>query len=288
MPHTHHAVSEPILISTLLIAVASVYAYGWLRLRTLQLWHAGSFLLGLALIWVAVVSPLAALDHELLTAHMVQHLLLMTLAAPLLWLGAPVKAVLHGLPRGFVQVVVARLSRSVPIQRMERVLTHPAVCWLGATCTLIGWHVPAAFTLGMQSNMWHAIECASFLGTGLLFWWPIVQPWPGRSRYSDWSILLYLFLATLPCDILSGFLVFCDRVVYPIYLSSAERFGLSALQDQEYAGALMWTVVTIVYVIAGTIFTVRLLLPDVASALASSSEPSDMASQTAPKGVGSF
>jgi cytochrome c oxidase assembly factor CtaG len=254
----------PVLISALLIAVASLYACGWLRLRTLDFWRAGSFLLGLFLIWLAAASPLAALDHQLLTAHMVQHLLLMTLAPPLVWLGAPVIPLQQGLPRKFVQVVVAPLSRSAPIRRIGRALTHPAVCWLGATVTLIGWHIPAAFALGMQSEAWHGIEQASFLATGLLFWWPVIQPWPGRLRHSDWSIPLYLFLATLPCDILSGFLVFCDYVVYGMYFSSLQPFGLSAIQDQQYAGALMWTVVTIVYVIAGAIFTVRLLSPDLA------------------------
>ena len=74
-------------------------------------------------------------------------------------------------------------------------------------------------------------------------------------------MLLYLFLATLPCDILSGFLVFCDRVVYPVFLSSPRSFGLSALEDQQCAGALMWTCVTIVYLVAGAVFTARLLSP---------------------------
>jgi cytochrome c oxidase assembly factor CtaG len=74
-------------------------------------------------------------------------------------------------------------------------------------------------------------------------------------------MLLYLFLATLPCDILSGFLVFCDRVVYPVFLSSPQSFGLSALEDQQCAGALMWTCVTIVYLIAATIFATRLFSP---------------------------
>jgi cytochrome c oxidase assembly factor CtaG len=72
---------------------------------------------------------------------------------------------------------------------------------------------------------------------------------------------LYLFLATLPCDILSGFLVFCDRVVYPVFLSSPRSFGFSALEDQQCAGALMWTCVTVVYLIAGAVFTARLLSP---------------------------
>jgi cytochrome c oxidase assembly factor CtaG len=130
--------------------------------------------------------------------------------------------------------------------------------------------------------MWHEIEQASFLITGLLFWWPIVQPGPTVSKGSDWSILLYLFFATLPCDILSGFLVFCDRVVYPVYFSSSQPFGLSALQDQQCAGALMWTCVTVVYLIAGTIVTARLLSPRTSPeySIVESDSQSDMAPQS--------
>jgi len=115
--------------------------------------------------------------------------------------------------------------------------------------------------LGLRSQMRHGIEQASFLATGLLFWWPIVQPRPSVSKWPESSMLLYLFLATLPCDILSGFLVFCERVVYPVFLSSYRSFGLSALQDQQCAGALMWTCVTLVYLVAGAVFTARLLSP---------------------------
>jgi len=113
--------------------------------------------------------------------------------------------------------------------------------------------------LGLQSEMWHGIEQASFLVTGLLFWWPVVEPSRSALKWPESSILLYLFFATLPCDILSGFLVFCDRVVYPVYLSSPPRFGLTALEDQQCAGALMWTCVTLVYLVAGAIVTARLL-----------------------------
>jgi putative membrane protein len=286
MPHVHHAVFAPALISALLIAAGLVYVRGSLRLRTLEFWHAGSFLLGIFLIGVAVASPLSALDHQLLTAHMAQHLLLMTLAPPLIWLGAPVKPLAHGLPRAFVQIMVTTMFLAVRSQQVRKAITHPTICWLGAIFTLMVWHIPAVFALGMESEMWHGIEQASFLVTGFLFWWPVIQPRSSRLGSSDWSILLYLFLATLPCDILSGFLVFCDRVVYPVYFTSPRLFGFSALQDQQYAGALMWTVVTVVYMIAGAMFTVRLLLPDVATALASTSDQSgDIVSQTARKGM---
>ncbi|HUA59716.1 MAG TPA: cytochrome c oxidase assembly protein [Verrucomicrobiae bacterium] len=186
-----------------------------------------SLLLGLLVIGVAMASPVAALDHRMLTAHMVQHLLLMTIAPPLVFLGAA--------------------------PQFRRLAPQPAICWLAATAVLVGWHIPAAFRFGMQSGLWHAIEQLSFLAAGLLFWWPVFEL-PRR-----WSILLYLFLATLPCDVLSGFLVFSDRIAYPAYLCIPRHAGWSALADQQCAGALMWTVVTIVYLIAGTVFATQLL-----------------------------
>jgi putative membrane protein len=265
MPHTHHAAIESAWVSAGLILAALIYLRGWVRIRRLdrdriQVWRASSFILGLFLIWVAIGSPLSALDHESLTAHMIQHLLLMTFAPPLILLGASVKTLLYGLPHRLVQAM-GHSFQSTGVPQVWSALTHPAICWLGAASTLVAWHIPALFVLGLRSQMWHGIEQASFLGTGLLFWWPVVQPLPSSLKWPELSILLYLFLATLPCDILSGFLVFCDRVVYPVFLSSPQSFGLSALEDQQCAGALMWTCVTIVYLIAAAIFAARLFSP---------------------------
>jgi len=265
MPHTHHASVESAWVSAGLILAALIYLSGWVRVRRLDRdsvggWRAASFTLGLLFIWVATTSPLAALDHYILTAHMVQHLLLMTFAPPLILLGASVKTFVYGLPHRFAQVM-GQLFQSTGLHQVWSTLTHPVICWLGAASTLIAWHVPAIFVLGLRSQMWHGIEQASFLVTGLLFWRPVVQPLPNSLKWPESSILLYLFLATLPCDILSGFLVFCDRVIYPVFLSSRQSFGLSALEDQQCAGALMWTCVTVVYLIDAAIFAVRLLFP---------------------------
>ena len=270
MPLAHHASVEFSWISASLIFVALVYVRGWLRVRrvnqdSVQAWRAGGFVLGLFLMWLAIASPLSSLDHEMLTAHMVQHLLLMTFAAPLILLGAPVKTLGHGMPDRLAKVM-GESFRSSGLHQMLSALTHslcwPVICWLGAASTLVVWHIPAVFVLGLQSQMWHGIEQASFLATGLLFWWPVVQPWRSASKWPEAALLVYLFLATLPCDILSGFLVFCDRVVYPVYFSSSQGFGFSALEDQQCAGALMWTCVTLVYLIAGAIVTARLLSSD--------------------------
>ena len=184
MTHTHHGAFEAFSVTAALILLALVYVRGWVRVRRLddaiEGWRGASFIVGLFFIWAAAASPLALLDHEMLTAHMAQHLLLMTVAAPLIWLGVPVKVLLQGLPQQFVQAVIHPLWRSAPVQGQSRmVLTHRAVCWFGAVATLVGWHIPALFMLGMQSGMWHVIEQVSFLVSGLLFWWPVVQPWSG-------------------------------------------------------------------------------------------------------------
>jgi putative membrane protein len=254
----------PVPLTLALILTACLYLRGWLHLRSGSLnfiptWRAGSFLLGLFLIWVALGSPLAAFDEELLTVHMIQHLLLMTFAPALILVGAPLMPLLHGLPRQFVQSVLGPLFRWPPVQRLGLLLSRPAFCWLAGAGALVLWHVPAAFTLALQSETWHVVEHASFLAAGFLFWWPVVQPWPSIAAFPRWSILLYLFLATLPCDILSAFLAFCERVVYPAYLSAPRPFGISALEDQQLAGALMWTCVTFVYLVPATILTTRLL-----------------------------
>jgi putative membrane protein len=254
----------PVPLTLVIVLAAFLYLRGWLHLRSASVsaipsWRAGSFFLGLFLIWVAVGSPLAAFDEELLTVHMVQHLLLMTLGPPLILLGAPLMPLLHGLPRKFVQSDLGPLFRWPPMRRVWRVLSQPTVCWLAGAAALVGWHVPAAFTLALQSEAWHVVEHACFLGAGFLFWWPVVQPWPSAPTWPRWSILIYLFFATLPCDILSAFLAFSDRVVYAVYLSTPKHFGISALEDQQCAGALMWTCVTIVYLLAAAILTTGLL-----------------------------
>src|SRR6516164_9116195 len=248
-----------------LVFVSLIYARGWRRMlgvsaTTIPAWRAASFFLGVSLVWAALGSPLVAYDHDLLTVHMIQHLLLMTFAPALMLLGEPLLVLSYGLPR-FAQILLVQLSRRPFVQKFTRTLFQPAFCWSVSAFTLLIWHVPAVFTLGMHSEAWHSFEQASFLGAGFLFWWPVVQPWPSASTGPQWSTLLYLFIATLPCDILSGFLVFSDRVVYPLYFSMPRHLGFSVLEDQQCAAALMWTCVTLVYLVPAAILSTSLLSP---------------------------
>jgi putative membrane protein len=188
--------------------------------------------LGVSAASIVIASPVAHLDHHLLTAHMAQHLVLMLIAAPLILRGAP-----------------SIVSRWRP---------HPAFCWLAGTLTVLVWHVPAIFEMALQSHFWHMFEQASFLIAGSFFWRPIMRPGAGTAS-SDWSVPLYLFFATLPCDALSAFLVFCGHVVYPHYSMGMGNSRLTPLEDQELAGALMWVTVTFAYLVPALVVTTRLL-----------------------------
>jgi len=191
--------------------------------------------------------------------HMIKHLLLMTVAAPLVLAGAPVSPLVCGLPKLFIKAHPPFVS--LPARWLKQCLTHPLLCWLAGTAAVIGWHLPAAFQLGMRSQWVHSLEDLCFLIAGLLFWWPVVQSSSSATKSPRLFMALYLFLATLPCDILSAFLVFCNRLVYPFYLSKPQLFGLSPLEDQGCAGALMWVWVTFAYLIPAIVITMQALSP---------------------------
>lgn len=160
---------------------------------------------------------------------MVQHILLMLVTPPLVLLGAPSLPFLHGLPQWFVRTTLGPFLRWPPVQRLGKFLTHPLVCWIFAAVALIAWHVPSAFELALRSDFWHEVEHTCFLSTSILFWWPVVQPFPSEARWPRWSIPVYLFLGMLPGGALGAFLTFCDRVLYHSYHGAPSIFGITPL-----------------------------------------------------------
>ena len=256
------------LTTVILVLPVFVYTRGWLRLRrasqiSFPPWRVAAFMAGLFSLWIALGSPLATLDHQLLTVHMMKHLLLMTVGAPLILLGAPAMPVLCGLPKWIMRLSLLLRSRTPKLSLLGNSLSNPVFCWLAGTAAVIAWHIPTLFQLGLSSNTWHIVENACFLSSGLLFWRPIIRTGPREAKGPPWSMFmpLYLFLGTLPCDILSAFLTFCGCVVYPSYLSAARIVNLSPLQDQECAGALMWVCVTFAYLIPAVVITMQILSP---------------------------
>jgi cytochrome c oxidase assembly factor CtaG/polyferredoxin len=236
--------SDPWLVAALVLT-GLVYVRGWraLRRRDNGRWHAGqpaAFLGGLAALFVALASPVDPFAALFLQVHMVQHLLLMMVAPPLLWLGEPLFPLLRGLPRAVRVYWVAPLLRSPSLGRLAGWLAHPAaalVLFVGATWL---WHAPPVYELALRSSGWHYIEHACFLLTALLFWYAVVRPYPARPRWSLWLLLPYLVLADVQNTALSALLTFSDRVLYPYYAAVPRPGGVSALADQAAAGVVMW------------------------------------------------
>ena len=258
--------SPPITVNLTLFLTVLVYVRGWVRIRRsfprlISLGRLAAFLGGVFSLWIAIGSPLEAFDDVSLAVHMVQHLLLMVAAPPLLLLGEPLLPLLRGLPGWIVRGAVGPILRRPPIQSLARFLGQPAFCWLAATAALIGWHIPPAFELALRSDAWHEFEHGCFFTTSVLFWWPVILPFPSAARWPRWSMPLYLFLGTLPGGALGAFLVFLDRVLYPSYASAPLLLGMSPLEDQVVAGALMWISGTIAFLIPAILITVQLLSP---------------------------
>ncbi len=268
MPPAYRAVftewSPPIFLIGTLIVVALVYVRGWFAVRKTRAaqfpaWRLGCFLLGLAVIALAIASPLDGFADVLLSAHMVEHLLLMSFAPPLLLLGYPVVPLLRGVPRGVVVWVVGPLVRSKMLRRFGHWLITPLVAWLAMNLMFLGWHVPAAYDFALEHEHWHEFEHLCFLGSSILFWWPLVRPWPSRGSYAGWLLIVYLVMADIVNTLLAAFLAFCDRPVYSYYLKEANAFHISPLADQRAGAVVMWVIGSLVFLMPAVVITFRLL-----------------------------
>src|ERR1700691_5358824 len=149
--------SNPVGLDLALCLTALVYARGWFRLRTtfpnlISLWRLAAFFCGIIFVWIAIGSPLNAFDDALLTVHMLQHLLLISVAPPLILLGAPQLPLLHGLPQPLAPGIWAPILRRSSVKRLGHFISNPTFCWLATAFALLGWHVPAVFGLALRWN----------------------------------------------------------------------------------------------------------------------------------------
>ena len=274
--------SPPIVLNIIIFFTSFFYFLGWRSLtrsspRLVSFWRLAAFLAGMFFLWFAIGSPLSAFDDASLTVHMIQHILLMFVVPPLVLLGAPSLPLLHGLPQWFVRLALGPFLRWSPMHSLGKFLIHPLVCWIFATVALLAWHVPSAFELALRSDFWHEVEHACFFSTSLLFWWPVVQPFPSEARYARGSIPIYLFFGMFPSGTLGAFLTFSDRVLYPSYSQAPMLFRITALTDQVIAGALMWVLGFFVCLIPAVVITVHLLSPRLAAPRAPLPNPANFA-----------
>lgn len=258
---TSWTLNAPALATLLLTAI--IYMRGWRRGRQLLRSPAdrerlAAFLSGLLIIFLATESPLDAFDHFYLSAHMAQHLLLMMFAPPLILLGQPTLPLLRGLPKQFVKEGLGPFLSWPALKRVSSILVSPPVAWSAFAFSTIFWHLPKFYELALSSSFWHGVQHASFFWTGILFWWPVIQPTPAKTKWPVWTKIPYLLFADILNTIISAFFVFSGRLLYPSYaLTSTSSFRPQ--DDQTVAGLIMWVPGSLVYVVPAFIFAMRLL-----------------------------
>ncbi len=253
---------EPWVLFSLLVT-AVLYVRGWLvlRRRDPERWSAGklgAFALGLGALFLAIASPIEPFTALLLQVHMLQHVLLMMIVPPLLWLGASVFPLLLGLPRSIRTFWLSPLVRSRNLRRAFGWLAQPLPAWLLFTAATWIWHLPPTYQLALASNTWHYLQHACFLVTGLLFWYPVIRPFPSHPRWSPWLLIPYLILADVQNTLLAAWLTFSDAPLYSYYVTRPRLGNLSALEDQAAAGVLMWVPGSLIYLIPLFVIGVRL------------------------------
>ena len=253
----------PLVLTAACLLTLAIYLRGYVLLRRTRPrfapGRACSFAGGLAVLWLALASPLEALADTVLSAHMVEHLLLMSAVPPLLWLGWPAVPLLRGLPASVRRFTVSPLLRSRSLRRTARFFSSAPVAWLAMNASLLLWHIPAAYDFALDHEAWHDFEHICFLVTSLLFWWVLLQPWPSHRRPLGWIAPLYLISADLVNTVLSALLAFIGHPVYPFYLSHSNDLGLDPLTDQTLGASIMWVFGSIAFLVPAAASLLQLL-----------------------------
>ena len=252
---------DPVLIVAV-AAMAWCYLLGLRKLwaggrgRGVPLRRAVSFFAGLVGLIVALMSPLDALAVQLFSWHMVQHLLLILIVAPLLVYGTPVLVVTLALPYT-TRMGLRVLERSRPIVLLKSVLFHPAIAGAFFAVALWAWHFPSLYQSAVADDRWHVLEHSSFVSASLLFWMHVIGH--RRHRLDFGPAILLVFVSGLQSAALSVVLIFSGRALYPIHARDARAWGLTPLEDQQLAGAIMWTPVGLVFLITIVVLLARWL-----------------------------
>jgi cytochrome c oxidase assembly factor CtaG len=227
------------------VLAAAAYARGARRMkrRRWPAWRTAVFFSGVVVLLLALLPALEALAADLFSVHMLQHVLLTTVAPPLLLIGEPVRPFLRGLPAALRTGVIRRLARSGAVRGLLHFLRHPLVAVVVFVGGVYLWHWPALYDAAVEDAALHVVEHAHFFGAALLFWSVVIDPVPFRGTLPYAARIVYLLLAGAAQNtLLGGILSFSTRLLYPHYAERTAAYGLDALTDQRIGGALMWVV----------------------------------------------
>lgn len=202
----------------------------------------------------ALLSPIAALAHDLFSLHMVQHMLLVAVAAPLILLGAPVRPLARGLPKPLRRALLRPLARSPLVRASLHLLRRPLVAAGLYVAGLYLWHVPALYDGALADEVLHVVEHVWFMTSALLFWSCVIDPEPFRATLAYPTRIVFLLLAGAAQNtILGGLLAFSTRLFYRSYEGRPERYGFDAVVDQRVGGAIMWVPGDVIFLAAASV-----------------------------------
>lgn len=246
---------EPTILIGVAVA-AGLYVRGWRRLRRrgqggkiLKPWRAWCFAGGLLTVVVALTSPIATFDSVFFFMHMTEHVLLIMIAAPLIWLGAPMIPTLWGF-NGPARKRIGRIfHEDHTVHRFFHFLTRPDVALTIYVLVLFGWHYPPLYDAAQGSTFIHEVEHAMFFGAALLYWWPVIHPSGTKRRISYGAAILYIFPAKIAGFVLGAGLTLSAEPYYRTFLDSPSLWGLDPLGDQQLGGLIMWVVGGLLYII---------------------------------------
>ena len=218
-----------------------MYLRGARARRGWPLWRTALFLLGLAALIASLASPIERVALELFSVHMVQHMLLLVVIAPLLLAGAPVRPLLRGLPQAVRRTVVRALARNTAFRGLVHLLRRPLIAAALYVVGLYAWHIPVLYDAAVENPTIHVVEHTWFLVSALLFWSVVIDPVPFQATLPYAARIPFLMLVGAAQNtILGGLLVFSDRLFYAHYATTTAAYGLDPVTDQRLGGAIMW------------------------------------------------
>jgi putative membrane protein len=235
------------------------------RMRRRQRLRDFYFYAALIVIAIALNSPLDLLSEQVFWAHMVQHVLLLVVAPPLLVLARPWLRLWRSLPLGARRSLgrsLAHGERTTPLRWVSRTLGRPAPSFVLFSAVLLAWHVPALFDATLRSSALHALEHTLFFGTAVIFWKQVIDSPPLHADLGAPQRVAYVVGAMVVSWALAVVLALAPHPLYPFYAHEASRpGGISALADQQIAAGVMWVPGSITFVIVIFVYVHRWLTP---------------------------
>lgn len=227
-------------------------------------WRLVSYLTGLVLIAISLLSPIDILSQQLFLMHMIQHLLLIMIAPPLLLIANPMPVILWGLPTKLRLVVghglAQLLHRDSRFRHVLLTVTAPGIVWLAWTISVIGWHDPNMYNAALRYELVHDLEHLTFFLMSMFFWWNVTGAGPRIRKQAGHVGRIAILLGAVPASMALGVvLAFLEQPIYTYYEAVPRLWGIDALTDQRIGGVIMWIPGSMMFLIAALILTAQLL-----------------------------